>query len=100
MINYDKPFQTKDGPIGKAPLELGTRGDAMVTAVACHPADDIAAIGYQDGMVMAVRFADAKEVLLRRPGKGAASSLAWDREGRRIAFGTEAGDCGVIDISA
>ena len=94
------PFQTKDGPIGKAPLELGTRGDAMVTAVACHPADDIAAIGYQDGMVMAVRFADAKEVLLRRPGKGAASSLAWDREGRRIAFGTEAGDCGVIDISA
>lgn len=93
------PFQTKDGPIGKAPLELGTRGDAMVTAVACHPADDIAAIGYQDGMVMAVRFADAKEVLLRRPGKGAASSLAWDREGRRIAFGTEAGDCGVIDIS-
>ena len=31
------PFQGKDGPMGKAPLELGTRGDTMVTCVACHP---------------------------------------------------------------
>jgi WD40 repeat protein len=93
------PFQAKDGPMGKAPLELGTRGNSMVTAVACHPSQEIAAIGYNDGMVMAVRFADAKEVLLRRPGKGAVTSMMWDDEERRIAFGTETGDCGVIDIA-
>jgi WD40 repeat protein len=93
------PFQSKDGPMGKAPLELGTRGDAMVTAVAFHPTDEIVAIGYADGMVLAARCADSKEVLLRRPGKGAVTSMAWDRDGRRVAFGTEAGDCGVIDIS-
>ena len=93
------PFQAKDGPMGKAPLELGTRGNAVVTSVACHPSQEIVAIGYNDGMVMAVRFADAKEVLLRRPGKGAISSMMWDDEERRIAFGTEAGDCGVIDIA-
>ena len=86
--------------MGKAPLELGTRGNSMVTAVACHPSQEIAAIGYDDGMVMAVRFADTKEVLLRRPGKGAVTSMMWDDEERRIAFGTETGDCGVIDISA
>ncbi|MEO3384715.1 WD40 repeat domain-containing protein [Mesorhizobium sp. CAU 1741] len=93
------PFLTKDGPIGKAPVELGTRGDAMVTSVACHTTDDIVAIGYADGMVMVARIADQKEVLLRRPGKSAISALAWDDEGRRIAFGTEAGDCGVIDVA-
>ena len=93
------PFQGKDGPMGKAPLELGTRGDQMVTAVSFHPSDEIVAIGYADGMVLAARCADSKEVLLRRPGKGAITSMAWDREGRRVAFGTEAGDCGVIDIS-
>jgi WD40 repeat protein len=93
------PFQAKDGPMGKAPLELGTRGNAMVTSVACHPSQEISAIGYNDGMVMAVRFADSKEVLLRRPGKGAVSSMMWDDEERRIAFGTETGDCGVIDIA-
>jgi hypothetical protein len=85
--------------MGKAPLELGTRGDAMVTCVACHPTDDIVAIGYADGMVLAARFADSKEVLLRCPGEGAVSALAWDRDGRRLAFGSESGDCGVIDIS-
>ena len=93
------PFQAKDGPMGKAPLELGARGDSTVTAVAFHPADEIVAIGYADGMVLAARCADQQEVLLRRSGQGAVSSMAWDREGRRIAFGTEAGDCGVIDIS-
>jgi WD40 repeat protein len=94
------PFQSKDGPMGKAPLELGTRGDSMVHAVAFHPTDEIVAIGYADGMVLAARCADQKEVLLRRPGKGAINSMAWDRDGRRLAFGTEAGDCGVVDISA
>lgn len=94
------PFQGKDGPMGKAPLELGTRGDSLVTAVACHPSDDIAAVGYADGMVLAVRFTDAREVLLRRAGKGAITSMAWDAEGRRIAFGGEEGECGVVDISA
>ena len=93
------PFSGKDGPMGKAPLELGTRGNAMVTAVACHPSQDVAAVGYEDGMIMAVRFADLKEVLLRRPGSGAVTSMAWDDEERRVVFGSAAGDCGVIDIS-
>jgi WD40 repeat protein len=93
------PFQSKDGPMGKAPIELGTRGNMMVSAVACHPAEDIVAIGYQDGMVLAARFADSKEVLLRRAGKSAVSSMMWDVDGQRLAFGTESGECGVIDIS-
>lgn len=93
------PFQSKDGPIGKAPVELGTRGDTMVTCVCFHPAEEILAIGYGDGMVMAARPGDGKEVLLRRPGKGAVTAMAWDGQGRRMAFGTEAGDCGVIDVA-
>ncbi len=92
------PFQGKDGPMGKAPLELGTRGDQLVTAVSCHPAEEVVAIGYGDGMVLAARMGDGNEALLRRPGKGAITSLAWDRDGARLVFGTEAGDCGVVDI--
>jgi WD40 repeat protein len=93
------PFTGKDGPMGKAPLELGTRGNMMVTSVACHPTEDVVAIGYADGMILAGRFADQKEVLLRRPGKGAITSMMWDREGRRLVFGSEAGDCGVVDVA-
>lgn len=94
------PFSAKDGPMGKAPLELGTRGNTMVTSVACHPADEIVAIGFADGMILAARIADQKEVVLRRGGKGAVSAMAWDAPGRRLAFGSETGDCGVVDISA
>lgn len=93
------PFSGKDGPMGKGPLELGTRGDSLVTAVSCHPVEDIVAIGYSDGMILVGRFGDQKEVLLRRAGSGAISAMNWDQTGHRLAFGSEAGDCGVIDIT-
>lgn len=93
------PFQGKDGPMGKPPLELGTRGNTMVTAVAFHPSEEIVAIGYADGMVLAARVGDQKEIALRREGKGAISTMTWDKDERRLAFGTETGDCGVIDIA-
>jgi WD40 repeat protein len=92
------PFHTKDGPMGKAPLELGAR-EVPVTRVACHPREEVVAIGYQDGMVLAVRFADANEALLRRPGEGPVTALAWDGKGRRLAFGNENGQAGIIDLA-
>ena len=93
------PFHFKDGPMGREPLQLGAR-EVVVTEVACHPRSETLAIGYQDGMVMAVRLADAEEALLRRPGGGPVSALTWDRDGKRLAFGTEDGAAGLIDISA
>lgn len=93
------PFAGKDGPMGKAPQELGTRANIMVTQVAFHPAEDVLAIGFIDGMILAVRMADGKEALLRRPGKGAITSMGWSASGKLLCFASEAGDCGVIDIS-
>ncbi|MBP1848981.1 WD40 repeat domain-containing protein [Rhizobium halophytocola] len=94
------PFAGKDGPMGKAPQELGTRSNILVTEVAFHPAEEVLAIGFIDGMVLAVRMADGKEALMRRPGKGAITSLAWNANGKLLAFASEAGDCGVVDIAA
>lgn len=93
------PFSGKEGPMGKAPLELGTRGDSMVTAVACHPAEDMLAIGYADGMILAVRFADSKEALIRRGGASPVRTMAWDGKGRMLVFGAENGEAGVVDIA-
>ncbi len=93
------PFLTKDGPMGKNPLQLGPR-DRIVAQVACHPSEDVVAIGYDDGMIMAVRFGDQAEVLLRRAGTAPLTALAWDRGGVRVAFGAENGEAGIIDIRA
>jgi WD40 repeat protein len=91
------PFMTKDGPMGKAPLQLGPN-EKLATVVACHPGEDVVAIGYENGLVLAVRFADQAEVVLRRPDKAPISALAWDAKGFRLAYGCEDGAAGVVDI--
>jgi WD40 repeat protein len=93
------PFSGKDGPMGKTPKELGGMGKTLVTQVSCHPSADLLAIGYENGMIMAVRIDDGKIVSLRREGKAAISSFGWDRQGGRLAFGSEEGEAGVIDLS-
>lgn len=92
------PFQGKTGPMGQTPLQLGSRSDLLVSAVACHPKEDVVAIGYQDGSVTMCRFEDKAEVQLRRPGNSPVSAMDWDADGLRLAFGTEAGDAGIISL--
>lgn len=94
------PFSGKDGPMGKAPLQLGERGGDAVTCVACHPTDDVVAIGYGDGTILAASFPDGREATLRRGGKGAVSAMQWNDKGVQLAFGSESGDCGIIDLTA
>jgi WD40 repeat protein len=94
------PFSGKDGPMGKSPLELGSMANALVTAVACHPREEVVAIGYGDGMILASRIFDGKDVALRRGGNGAISALGWDGKGRRLAFGSQEGEAGIIDLAS
>ncbi|WP_273758650.1 WD40 repeat domain-containing protein [Bartonella sp. AU55XJBT] len=93
------PFHTKDGPMGKTPLELGTRANALVSTVSCHPSEEIVAIGFNDGMILAAHFRDGKEVLLKGYGKSAISALNWDQTGQTLTFGSENGECGIINIT-
>ncbi len=92
------PFFGKTGPMGQNPLQLGTRGDQTVTCVAAHPSEEMTAVGYSDGMIMACRFVDGAEILLRRPGTGPVSAMAWSGQGGRLVFGTEAGEAGLITL--
>lgn len=91
------PFVGKLGPQGKPPLQPGER-EALVTAVAFHPAEEVLAIGYSDGAAAIVRFADQAGVELDEPGEGAVTALAWSADGRHIAIGDEAGRGAIIDL--
>lgn len=93
------PFSSKDGPMGKSPKELGTRGNTMVTSVSCHPSQDVVAVGYADGMILAIRIDDANEAVLRKVGKSPISTMNWDAKGQRLAFGSEEGEAGVVAIT-
>ncbi len=92
------PFQSKTGPMGKTPQILAP-GETQVEMVACHPKEDVIAVGYADGLVLIVRRPDGAEILARKPATAPVTALAWSADGRRLAFGTEDGDAGIIDIA-
>ncbi len=91
------PFQGRDGPMGKMPRMLAA-AQAQVEVVACHPIQEVVAVGYADGLVLVVRIEDGAEVLARPAGKAAITALAWSAAGDMLAFGSEDGEAGVIEI--
>ena len=91
------PFASKDGPMGKEPAMLAPL-QARVSAVACHPKQDILAAGYSDGTVLMVRLEDGAEILVRRNGGAPVSALAWNAKGTLLAFGAEDGDAGLVPL--
>ncbi|ANP48156.1 WD40 repeat domain-containing protein [Candidatus Viadribacter manganicus] len=91
------PFVGKLGPQGKPPLQPGER-EALVTAVAFHPSEEVLAIGYSDGAAIVVRFADSMGMELDEAGEGAVSALAWSPDGKQIALADEAGRGAIIDV--
>jgi WD40 repeat protein len=92
------PFASKDGPMGKQP-RMVLPHDKRVVVVACHPANEIVAAGFEDGMVMLARIEDGAEILAKRPGDAAVSALAWSAQGAKLAFGTESGEAGILDLA-
>jgi WD40 repeat protein len=91
------PFQGKDGPMGKTPKVLAPT-PIQVESVACHPKDIVVAGGYADGLVLIVRVDDGAEILAKRPGEAPVTALAWSPEGRTLAWGTDAGAAGVLEL--
>jgi WD40 repeat protein len=91
------PFQAKDGPMGKSPQMIAQTAH-MVDVVSCHPKQAITAVGFADGMVLLVRNDDGAEVLAKRPGDAPITALAWSPDGKLLAFGTESGEAGVLDL--
>jgi WD40 repeat protein len=92
------PFGGKNGPMGKQPLMLAS-AENKVSAVACHPSSDVIAAGYDDGVILLVRMGDGAEILARDPGGSPVSTLAWNAAGTLLAFGTEEGDAGIVDLA-
>jgi WD40 repeat protein len=91
------PFQGKDGPMGKQPRLLAPSAH-RIKVVACHPRQEIAAAGYEDGMVLLVRVEDGAEILAKKPGEAPITALAWSVDGKLLCFGTETGEAGIVDL--
>lgn len=92
------PFDSKEGPTGKQPREVGVR-PSRVARVAFHPKVPVLAAGYEDGCVLLIRFNDASELLVRRPVQGSGiTAIAWDATGQNLAFGCADGAGGLLAL--
>ena len=45
-----------------------------------------------------VRLEDGAEILVRRNGSAPVSALAWNAKGTLLAFATEDGDAGMLEL--
>jgi len=84
--------------MGKSPRILAP-AEAQAEVVACHPRQDVVAVGYADGLVLLVRVDDGAEVLARKGAGAPITALAWSAVGSLLAFGAEDGDAGVIALA-
>jgi len=84
-------------PDAKRPLKLGQRADTMVTCVAFHPLEDLSPLVLATALVLArSELPTARKPCLVGPAKDR-SRHAWNRPVACLAFGSQAGDCGVIE---
>jgi len=88
------------GPMGKAPEELARVPGLFCSRVATHPLEDVVAAGYEDGTVLLTQLGSERVLPVCTGGRGKVSALCFTPQGGTLAFGTEDGVIGVMDLSA
>ena len=57
------------------------------------------AAGYKDGTTILVQIERDDPLLVKPPGEGAVTTLAWSADGQHLALGTETGLVGRLSLS-
>lgn len=88
-----------DPPGGqKGPVECGIESRTPVSRVACHPKRSLIAAGYHNGAVLLCQPGHEDGLFVRGSGGGEVNALAWSGDGNRLAFGTQGGVFGWLDL--
>jgi WD40 repeat protein len=91
------PFEGRNGPMGKRP-QLLAPSTCVVTQVAFHPTHDILAVGYADGAVVLARLHEDMFLPLAAADQSSITLLRWDSAGHCLAWGSEDGHGGILDL--
>ena len=98
MIDKQATGTAELGPLIEELTVLSEDLEARVSAVACHPKQDIMAAGYSDGTILMIRLEDGAEILVRRNKGAPVAALAWNARGTWLAFADEEGDGGLLEL--
>ncbi len=94
------PFAGGSGPMGKEAVEIGARQDGLVTAVTAAALGRRIAAGRDDGAIWTADIGDqgAPEKTVRGESGVPVTALALSPDGKRLAYGLEDGEAGVIEV--
>jgi WD40 repeat protein len=92
------PFASKDGPMGKGPLEMPPASAALCTVVAAHPVKDFIAAGYDDGSVLLFRVDDQADLTLAVAADSPVACMAFSQDGKLLAFARDDGSAGYVSL--
>lgn len=92
------PFVGANGPMGKEAAEIGFSRDSMVVQVAGVEALPVALAGQDNGKIWAAHMRTGRIETLKAEKGAAISALAVSPDGRRLVWGDEDGEAGVLDI--
>ena len=92
------PFSGSNGPMGREAVEIGVDEQTIVTH--CAGARDVGrlAAGLSDGRVWSVDLNQTGQNTIRAEKGAPISAIAITPDGRRVAFGDEDGEVGVVDV--
>lgn len=88
----DLPFADHEG----VAIETGKPGLTVVERVAPHPARDLCAVGYANGLVTICQIGMRQELMLHEGRGDAVTALAWSPDGAHLAIGTEQGAASIV----
>lgn len=94
------PFGGANGPMGKDAAELGVQEGALVTCVAATPTRAVLAAGLDDGRIWACDLTSGRIEMIKGEKAEPISALAITADARRLAWGDEAGQAGVVELPA
>lgn len=77
-------------------LATGRARFVLADTVDIHPARQLVAAGYADGMVAVARIGHSDELVVRPPGRGAVHALRWSSDGQHLAVGTSEGEAAIV----
>ena len=92
------PFGGSNGPMGKQAAEVGYQEGAVVTRVAARPDAPRVVAGLNDGRVWSCELGGTRVDHLKAEKGEPISALAVSPDGRRAAWGDEAGGAGVVGL--
>ena len=94
------PFAGAIGPMGKQAAEVGYDEASLSTRIATAPDKTWLAAGLDDGRVWAADVTGDRIVALKAEKGPAISALAMSPDAKRVAWGDEDGNAGVVEIDA